>query len=149
MKASINPVSADLQASATPTDGACTLHVCTSCRLSTGHRSSANRRPGSRLFRELREAIAQSPLRDRVKVQPAECLSVCPRPCGIALTAADSWTWLFGDQVPTETTSDILKCLERYLDSPDGFLARLMRPKTLQKSILGRIPPSLGASACI
>ena len=72
---------------------------------------------------------------------PAECLSLCPRPCGIAISSAGAWTYLFGDQNPEHDTADILDCVSRYADAPDGFMARDERPQTLRKSILSRVPP--------
>ena len=98
-------------------------------------------RPGFILYQELREAFDESPLRDRVDVRPAECLSVCPRPCGIALSSPESWTYLFGDQRPGESASDVLECVSLYVETLDGFMTRERRPKSLRASILGRVPP--------
>jgi len=134
------PVQAELQP--------CTLDVCTSCRPSGFPREPKENRPGFILFHELRDTIKRSPLRDRVLVRPAECLSVCPRPCGIALSSPESWTYIFGDQSPNQTASDIVDCLSIYLSSTDGFMPRKERPKGLRGSILGRVPPLKGSSQC-
>lgn len=120
----------------------CTLHVCTSCRRPGTPREPSDRRPGFLLYLELREAVGESPLRDRVRVRSAECLSLCPRPCAIALSSRGSWTYLFGDQQPKETAQDIVKCVGQYLKSSDGYLPRDQRPKPLRASILGRVPPT-------
>lgn len=122
----------------------CTLHVCTSCRSPGAPREPRESRPGFVLYQQLLEAFGNTPLRDRVNVQPAECLSVCPRPCGIALASPGAWSYLFGDQHPGESAGDILECVSlylEYLESADGFMARKQRPKPLQGSILGRVPP--------
>ena len=74
---------------------------------------------------------------------------ICPRPCGIALSLPGSWTYLFGDQKPSETVHDILDCVSLYIESPDGFMAREARPKTLRGSILGRVPPLQAELPCI
>ena len=124
----------------------CTLHVCTSCRPPGSAREPKEARPGFRLYEELREALPGTPLRGRVEVKPAECLSICPRPCGIALSLPGAWTYLFGDQQPSKTVADVLECVALYLDSPDGAMARHSRPKALQRSILGRVPPLVGSS---
>lgn len=81
------------------------------------------------------------PLRGRVAVEPAECLSVCPRPCGIALSSPGAWTYLFGDQQLRSCVDNILECTALYLDSLDGAMRRDDRPETLRASILGRVPP--------
>ena len=106
-------------------------------------------RPGFLLYRQLREAFAASPLSRRVDVKPAGCLSICPRPCGIALSMPGSWTYLFGDQSPHHTPSDVVECVSNYLKSIDGFMARDKRPESLRRSILGRVPPLQTGRTCI
>ena len=63
-------------------------------------REPQENRRGYQLYRQVREAIESHALRSRVDVKPTPCLSICPRPCGIALSLAGSWTYLFGDQDP-------------------------------------------------
>ena len=122
----------------------CTLYVCLSCRTSDTPREPKENRQGYILYQKLRKAIGTSSLHHQVDVKPAKCLSICPRPCGIALASSDSWTYLFGDQKPDETVNDIIECLSIYLETPNGFMAREKRPKSLQSSILGRVPPMKG-----
>ena len=126
----------------------CTLHVCTSCRPPGAAREPAEERPGFLLFEELREAFRESPLGNRVQVKPAECLSICPRPCGIALSLPGAWTYLFGDQQPNKTAGDIVECVDLYLRSREGAMARDSRPKPLRRSILGRVPPLPTGESC-
>ena len=118
------------------------LHVCTSCREPGTPREPRESRPGFKLYRELRAAFRESPLGEHVEVRPAECLSLCPRPCGIALTSPGAWSYLFGDQRPGESASDIVDCVSLYIDTEDGFMPRERRPKRLRASIRGRVPPS-------
>ena len=127
----------------------CTLYVCTSCRTVGTPRTPKENREGFLLYQNLKALFASSPLANQVDVQPAACLSVCPRPCGIALSSHDSWTYLFGDQKPNETAQNILDCVSMYLTVPNGFMMRANRPKSLQNSILGRVPPSVGENVCI
>ena len=124
------------------TNGKCKLHVCTSCRPSGFPRDPATNRPGFKLFQELSSLLDKNLLRDQIELVPTECLSLCPRPCGIALSRNNSWTYLFGDQDAKKTASDILDCAITYIQNPDGLLLRKDRPETLQPSILGRIPPT-------
>ena len=119
----------------------CTLYVCTSCRGSGVPRYPKENRPGFVLFQQLKDAVSNSDLQNRVEVTPAECLSICPRPCGLAISTPGYWSYLFGDQNPGQSVEDILECLSLYLQSKDGFMARKDRPKSLRASILGRIPP--------
>lgn len=76
-----------------------------------------------------------------VEVKPAECLSLCPRPCGIAMSSEGAWTYLFGDQQPGGTVQDIIDCVSTYASSSDGYMNRSSRPKALRAGILGRVPP--------
>ena len=121
--------------------GFTTLHVCTSCRPTNYPREPRENRPGHLLYKELSTKILDSALKDIVNVAPARCLSLCPRPCGIAFSSPGAWSYLFGDQRPGETASDIIKCLEIYVEIQNGELPRRRRPKALQASILGRLPP--------
>ena len=122
----------------------CTLHVCTSCRAPETPREPQEGRQGFILFQKLQEAVKNSNLKDRVDVKAAKCLSVCPRPCGIAISSSESWTYLFGDQEAHKTIQDIIDCVSLYLGIPNGFMNRADRPKSLRRSILGRIPPIEG-----
>ena len=126
----------------------CTLHVCTSCRLPGTPRDPFGNHSGFIFYQQVRDEISGSVLRDLVEVRPAECLSVCPRPCGLALARPGAWTYLFGDQQPGETVLDILEGISLYIDSPDGFMARNERPESMRKSILGRVPPVKGVDKC-
>ena len=125
-----------------------TLHVCTSCRTPGVPRQPVEGRPGFILYERLLEAIEESALQGRVEVRPAKCLSICPRPCGIALSSPGSWTYLFGDQLPDLTVPDIVACVSTYIESPNGFMARAERPHALRSSILGRVPPLTEGISC-
>jgi len=129
--------------------GSCILHVCTSCRISGAPREPKEDRQGFILYKKISEAIRDNDLQDRVELRPAECLSICPRPCGIALSSAGAWTYLFGDQEPNKTVQEILDCLKLYLKTSDGFMVRGLRPKALRSSILGRVPPITREETCI
>ena len=119
----------------------CALHVCTSCRVPGTPREPREGRAGFILYKQLSKAFDVSSIRDRVDVIPTPCLSICPRPCGIALSMGGSWTYLFGEQQPSETIRDVVECVSLYLGSPEGVMARAQRPESLRRSILGRIPP--------
>ena len=123
----------------------CTLYVCTSCRTAGTPREPREDRQGFILYNKLQEAFSTSPLKNRVDVQPTGCLSICPRPCGIALSSSGSWTYLFGDQEPDNAIKEILECVSTYLRISNGFMPRMERPKSLRRSILGRVPPTVGA----
>ena len=123
--------------------GLTTLYVCTSCRPKGHPKEPYFDRPGYKLYQELSLKIEKCSFKDLVDLRPIRCLSLCPRPCGIAFSSQGGWSYLFGDQKHGETTSDILGCLELYLIETDGHLSRERRPKSLQAGILGRVPPTM------
>ena len=120
------------------------LHVCTSCRTAGSPREPRENRPGFKLYQELRTLLNQSPLKRQVEVLPAECLSLCPRPCGISLSSVGKWSYLFGDQKPRVCARDIMELVSLYLSTEDGLMPRQQRPNSLQTSVLGRVPPFAG-----
>ena len=95
----------------------CTLHVCTSCRAPGTPRQPQESRAGFIFYQQLRSKIEGGILKHQVEIQPVECLSICPRPCGLALSRAGAWTYLFGDQWPNETVNDVLECVSLYRES--------------------------------
>lgn len=118
------------------------LHVCTSCRARGAPREPREDRAGFKLYHELRARIRETPLSRFVEVRPAECLSLCPRPCGIALSSPGAWSYLFGDQQPDDSAEAILECASMYINATDpGVMPRKERPESLRASILGRVPP--------
>jgi len=123
----------------------CVLHVCTSCRAVGSSREPIENRAGFKLYQALRAIFNESPVDSsashQVEVKPTECLSLCPRPCAIALSSAGAWSYLFGDQQIDKSVSEIVECVSQYMNAPDGFMPRKARPKHLKASILGRVPP--------
>ena len=71
-------------------------------------------------------------------------MSQCKRPCAIALSGSERFTYVFGDLDPdTPGHVDALLALSSlYLEAPEGFLRRGERPEPLRAGILGRLPPS-------
>ena len=117
------------------------LFVCTSCRQPREGKEPREQRSGARLFRNLSERFASWARREDFVIVPCECLSVCPRPCGIALRAPGKFTYVFGDLKPGETETAVIECAMLYRRAPTGFLPREERPHVLRAGILARIPP--------
>ena len=124
-------------------NGKCTFFVCTSCRSAGFSRGPIENPPGFRLDHEISQALTTSKIRNSVNLEAVQCLSLCKRPCGIAMTSWGAWTYLFGDQSPDLSANSILECFSAYLKNSRGKMPRSVRPAGLRKSILGRIPPLL------
>lgn len=118
-----------------------TLLICASCRPPAEPREPREARAGNRLLAHFRHTYGTWAEEQGLRISSYECLSVCPRPCGVALRAAGKFTYVFGDLDPDQGIHDLKECAALYLATPDGFLPREKRPLVLQRGILARVPP--------
>lgn len=109
--------------------------VCTSCRAVQG---DASDRPGQVLLEALRDAAAGAP---NIVVRGTQCLSVCKRVCTVALSGADSYTFLFGDIDPAVDVPDLVELAQACSQAPHGFVPWKDRPAGLRSKIIARLPP--------
>jgi predicted metal-binding protein len=121
------------------------LHVCVTCRQAGGP-DDKDLRPGAVLYRALTEALAE-PDAPSVRVEPVECLSVCKRPCTIAVSGPGRWTYIYGDLNPDASVETILDGLRRYAATADGLVPWRERPEAFRKGVVARIPPLKPAGA--
>lgn len=114
------------------------LYVCTTCR---GAGDPSDERPGARLLAALR---ADEPV-EGLRIEGVECLSVCKRPCTIAVASPGRWTYVYGDLDPAASAAVILDGVRRYAETPDGIVPWRERPDIFRKGVIARIPPRLAA----
>ena len=119
------------------------LYVCTSCRMPGEPREPAHGRAGSRLYASLAAGWGTRLEAAGIALVPYPCLSVCPRPCGVALRAPGKFTYVFGDMAAGLTEETLFACAALYRRKADGFMPREDRPEALRASILARVPPLL------
>ena len=110
---------------------AATLLVCITCKSEAGPLG-----PG--VFAALGERLASEP---GVALQAVECLSVCKRPCTVALAAPGKWTYVVGDLDRDLHLEDIVIGARRYAASPDGVVPWRERPLSFRKGVVSRTPP--------
>jgi predicted metal-binding protein len=115
-----------------------TAFICVTCRGSAGD----DDRPGRVLF----DAISGRLPDPTITVVPVECLSVCKRPCTIALAAHGKWTYVIGDLDPEASVDDILAMAARYTQTADGIVPWRERPQSFRKGVVARIPPLVNRS---
>ena len=113
-----------------------TVFICVTCRGFGGD----DQRPGRLLFDAVTSRL-RSCVDCDVRVTPVECLSVCKRPCTIALTAAGKWTYVVGDLDPEVHVDDIVNMAVRYGLTDDGIVPWRERPQSFRKGVVSRIPP--------
>lgn len=117
-----------------------TLHVCTTCRGADAPDEAP--RPGARLHRALEAALARRERDVPVRIEPVECLSVCKRPCTVAVSAPGRWTYVYGDLDPEGSAETILGGIALYARAPDGIVPWRERPPEFRKGVIARIPPT-------
>lgn len=117
-----------------------TLHVCVTCR--NGGTPDDAPRPGARLYRSLEAALDQQKDDVPLRIQPVECLSVCKRPCTVALSSPGRWTYVYGDLNAATAAETILDGVSRYARTPDGIVPWRERPVEFRKGVIARIPPA-------
>jgi predicted metal-binding protein len=122
---------------APPAGAAPTLYVCVTCRAE-GSDPNADR-PGARLYRALTRAAAARGC--DLRIEPVECLSVCKRPCTVAVAAPGRWTYVYGDLDPEHGAETVLDGVGRYAGTPDGIVPWRERPQAFRTGVVARIPP--------
>jgi predicted metal-binding protein len=119
-----------------PSRSSVTAVICVTCRAG----DTGDERPGRLLFDAVTSTIASRAVRD-VNVTPVECLSVCKRPCTIALMASGKWTYVVGDLDPAVNVDDVIGMAVSYRLSDNGIVPWRERPQSFRKGIISRIPP--------
>ncbi|WP_428484814.1 DUF1636 family protein [Rhodopila sp.] len=115
---------------------AVTVFICITCR---GEAADAER-PGALLF----DAVSAG-VRDRaacdLAITPVECLSVCKRPCTLALAATGKWTYVIGGLDHQTHVEDVIATAMRYGATTNGIIPWRERPQSFRKGVISRIPP--------
>lgn len=114
-----------------------TLYVCATCRAAG---DALEPRAGAKLLAALQEAVAAGG-HAGITVESVECLSVCKRPCTVAVASAGRWTYVYGDLDPADSARTILEGVGLYAGTPDGIVPWKARPQEFRKGVVARIPP--------
>jgi predicted metal-binding protein len=110
---------------------AATLLVCITCKSDDGPR-------GRGLFEALSKRLAAE---GDIALRAVECLSVCKRPCTVALAAPGKWTYVVGDLTRESHLEDIVVAAHGYAASPAGIVPWRERPLAFRKGVVSRTPP--------
>jgi predicted metal-binding protein len=122
----------------TTTPGGTVVFVCTTCRLVVENGDGAANRPGLAFAAALRDKLAGEP---GVDVREVECLSVCKRPCTIAMIAQGKWTYVVGDLDIAVHLDDVATMARAYTDTENGIVAWRERPQCFRSGVVARVPP--------
>ena len=93
---------------------------------------------GPGMFEALGERLGSEPA---IALKAVECLSVCKRPCTVALAAPGKWTYVVGDLDRESHLEDIVVAARRYAASTEGIVPWRERPLCFRKGVVSRTPP--------
>jgi predicted metal-binding protein len=124
--------------------GPVTITVCKTCRPADV--PDGQLRPGARLALALHRAVREEGLETEVSVKAVHCLSVCRRPCTVAVAAPGKFAYVIGDLAPESGPEALLAFARAYAQAPDGITAWRARPEAVRKGTVARVPP-LGHAA--
>jgi predicted metal-binding protein len=116
------------------------IFVCISCRRSLGDGEESFDQPGQGLVEAI-EARLQGDGQGRLAVTGVDCLAVCKRPCTIALSGTNKWTYLIGDLDPDSQVDEIVAAARSFAASDNGIVPWRQRPPSFRKGVVGRVPP--------
>lgn len=119
-----------------------TIFVCVTCRRAreSADGGEAFDLPGRRLVSELEAHLTANAVSD-VIVEPVECLSVCKRPCTLALAATGKWTYVVSDLDAELHAGEIVAAARAYAATDNGIVPWRERPQTFRKGVISRVPP--------
>jgi len=106
------------------------LLVCVTCKSEKGPVGAA-----------LYEALGPRLEGEAVALESVECLSVCKRPCTVALAAPGKWTYVVGDLDEIAHLEEIISAARRYAAASDGLVPWRERPLSFRKGVVSRTPP--------
>ena len=109
------------------------LLVCVTCKSDEGQ-------VGAGLFAALERRLAGEP---NIALRPVECLSVCKRPCTIALAGPGKWSYVVGDLTREAHIEDIVIAARRFAAAADGLVPWRERPIAFRRGVVSRTPPLL------
>ena len=118
------------------------LVICEHCRFSVDQEMQDGQLGGKHLLNQLMPLYETWYRKTELEIQTTGCLCVCDRPCAIAFTGANKYSYLFGDLPPLECASDLLAASELYLDSKDGWVDGYRLPLGIRSCRIARIPPA-------
>jgi predicted metal-binding protein len=109
-----------------------TVFICISCTVAG---EPSEKKPGRALY----EAVLAAG--QNLTVKPVDCMSVCKRPCTVALSAEGKWTYVVGDIRAEEHTQDVIRGARAYAASSNGIVPWRERPLCFRRGVIARIPP--------
>lgn len=118
------------------------LVICEHCEFSANQNLQDGQSGGAHLLNQLMPLYETWSRKAELEIQTVGCLCICDRPCAIAFTGSQKFTYLFGNLPPLECAADLLTASELYLDSENGWVDGFCLPIALRPRRIARIPPA-------
>jgi predicted metal-binding protein len=122
--------------SAAPVELDVTIFVCITCRRA----DEEGVRPGKAMFDAIEARLADR-AGNAVALRPVECLSVCKRPCTLALASPGKWTYVVGDLDVDVHVDDVIDAALKFAATEDGLIPWRERPLSFRRGVISRVPP--------
>src|SRR5438105_1843438 len=121
-----------------PAEPDVTIFICVTCRPSDLPPESI--RPGAKMFDAVQSRLTGRE-DGRVALRAVECLSVCKRPCTVALSGPGKWTYVVGDLDVETNVGDVIDAALKFAATTDGLIPWRERPKSFRSGVVSRVPP--------
>jgi len=121
-----------------------TIFVCITCKPADHPPESI--RPGARMFDAVEARLADCG-DTAVALRAVECLSVCKRPCTVALSGPGKWTYVVGDLEVEANAGDVIDAALKFAATSDGLVPWRERPKSFRSGVVSRVPPLAQANS--
>ncbi|MDE3016521.1 MAG: DUF1636 domain-containing protein [Pseudomonadota bacterium] len=106
------------------------LFICVTCQ-------QADARPGALLYRRLEDMLNGR----AVRLYPVECMSICKRPCTVAVSSPGKWSYIIGGIDEAVDAPALLDYLDAYAASESGTPPLKKRPAVIRRGTIARLPP--------
>ncbi len=107
------------------------LSVCVTCQ-------HGDARPGMQLHHVLKNMLNDH---ENVRLHAVECMSVCKRPCTIAVSSPGKWSYIIGDIDAAIDAPAVLEYVATYASSENGTPPLKQRPAAIRRGTIARLPP--------
>lgn len=123
-----------------------TLFICRTCKPD-GFIGEDHERSGARFAANVAAATKEMGT-GSLQLKAVDCLGVCKRPCTVAISAENKFTYVIGDLEPGRDEEAVLEFARNYAEAEDGITPWRSRPEVVRKGTVARIPP-IGAQSSL
>ena len=117
------------------------LHVCLTCSDPDVARRRQHEGGGAALLAGIKAELATRPFAAQAVVLAYECLGACTPRGRVSIAAEGRWGVVFGGLDERRDMAALGDFIGQWLAHPWGEIPKPLRPVSLRKKIIGRVPP--------